>query len=90
METYLLIYELIDSTSGCAPEMTHALCSLGGGDMGSGIIALWEAGQKTGMMKGAAISSLAFSAGIACAAIIRRRRKKRIREIEMRKEGENA
>ena len=90
METYVLIYELLDSTCSCAPEMTHALCSLGGGDMGSGIIALWEAEQRAGRMKGAAISTLAFSAGIACAEIIKHRRKKKIREDKMQEEGENA
>ena len=82
MDTYVLIYELLDSTCSCAPEMTHALCSLGGGDMGTGIIALWEAGQRTGMMKGTAITALLFSAGIACAAIVRRRHKKKKKKKE--------
>ena len=90
MENDVLVSEVLDARFSCAPDMTHALCSLGGGNMGLGIIALWETGYRTGMMKGTAITTLVFSAGIACAAIIRRRHKKRLQKAGNKEESENA
>lgn len=59
-----LVSQVMETSAGSAPDMTHALYSLGGGDMGAGIIALWKAGQKDGMIKGVSITTLIFSLGI--------------------------
>lgn len=90
MDNIILVSEVLDASYSCAPDMTHALCSLGGGDMGSGIIALWEAGQRIGMIKGTAITTLVFSAGIACVVIIRHRHKARLQKAESKEVSENA
>lgn len=67
------VSQVFEASKGCAPDMTHALRSLGGGSMGIGIAALydvgWEAGCKAGQ-KNAAIQEilifmvLSFGAGI--------------------------
>ena len=59
-----LVSQVLETSAGRAPDMTHALCSLGKGDMGAGIVALWNAGQRNGMIKGASITTLIFSLGI--------------------------
>lgn len=64
MGNIALVSQVLE-TSGCrAPDMTHALCNLGKGDMGAGITALWNAGQQNGVVRGATITSLIFSFGI--------------------------
>ena len=64
VENGALISQVLDASAGRAPDMTHALYSLGNGDMGAGIVTLWKAGQKAGVMKGACATALAFSIGI--------------------------
>ena len=59
-----LVSQVLETSAGRAPDMTHALCSLGKGDMGAGIVALWNAGQINGMIRGASITTLIFSLGI--------------------------
>lgn len=68
-----LVSQVMKTSAGSAPEMTHALYSLGGGDMGAGIIALWKAGQKNGMIKGASITAMIFSLGISVGILLRHR-----------------
>ena len=50
VENGALISQVLDASAGRAPDMTHALYSLGNGDMGAGIVTLWKAGQKAGEM----------------------------------------
>ena len=51
VENNALISQVLGASAGRAPDMTHALYSLGNGDMGAGIVTLWKAGQKAGVMK---------------------------------------
>ena len=60
----LQIENLLDGTGKAGPELTHGLSELGGGKMADGLVALWKSGQKSGMIKGATITTLAFSAVI--------------------------
>ncbi len=64
MENSALISQVLGASAGRAPDMTHVLYSLGNGDMGAGIVTLWKAGQKAGVMKGTCATALAFSIGI--------------------------
>ena len=64
VENSALISQVLGASAGRAPDMTHALYSLGNGDMGAGIVTLWKSGQKAGVMKGACVTALAFSIGI--------------------------
>lgn len=70
MGNIALVSQVLETSSGRAPDMTHALCSLGGGDMGAGIIALWNAGQRNGIVKGASITTLIFSLGISVGMVL--------------------
>lgn len=65
-----LVSQVLETSSGRAPDMTHALCSLGGGDMGAGIVALWNAGLRNGIVKGASITTLIFSFGISAGMVL--------------------
>ncbi|MCD8048147.1 MAG: hypothetical protein LUG52_00810, partial [Clostridia bacterium] len=51
------LLQVLETTTMCAPKMTHALREYGGGDMGAGIIALCinvqKHSKKSGMIKGA-------------------------------------
>lgn len=44
------IADLLNATNATAAEMTHNLCLLGGGDMGSGIRNLWIDGYGAGAL----------------------------------------
>ena len=57
MENNELIRMVLKASTGCAPDMTHALCSLGGGNMGKGIIVLY----RSGIVKGASITLIVSS-----------------------------
>lgn len=60
----LQIQALLDSAGKAGPEVTHGLSELGGGKMSTGLVELWKAGQRNGVVKGATITTLAFSAVI--------------------------
>lgn len=62
------VNQVLEASSAGAPDMTHALCRLGSGDMGAGIVRLWDvgrdAGHRSGFAKGVSLTSLVFFAGI--------------------------
>lgn len=60
----LQIQALLDGAGKAGPELTHGLSELGGGKMADGLVELWKAGQHNGVVKGATITTLAFSAVI--------------------------
>lgn len=70
MENNRLVNWVLKTSAGPAPDMTHALCSLGGGDMGRGIITLWNDGQRNGMIKGVSITTIIFSLGMGVGVIL--------------------
>lgn len=81
------IQALLDGAGKAGPELTHGLCSLGGGKMADGLVELWKAGQHNGVVKGAAITPLAFSAVIGGYILIKtaiedRQMKKTLAEIK--------
>lgn len=83
MENNALVSQVLETSAGRAPDMTHALCSLGGGDMGAGIVALWDAGQRNGMIKGASITTLIFSLGISVGVVLlHRHHENKLDEVE--------
>ena len=52
MARYGLASNVMNATNGAAPEMTQALRSFGGNDMGDGIRKLWHSGWNRGFMHG--------------------------------------
>lgn len=60
----LQIQALLDGEGKAGPELTHSLSELGGGKMSNGLVELWKAGQHNGVVKGATITTLVFSAAI--------------------------
>ena len=58
------VLALLNGAGKPAPEMTKGLSVLGDGNMADGLIALWENGQKNGIVKGTVVTSLVFTAGI--------------------------
>lgn len=58
------IQALLDGAGKAGPELTHGLSELGGGKMSNGLVELWKAGQHNGVVKGATITTLVFSAAI--------------------------
>lgn len=83
VENSALISQVLGASAGRAPDMTHALYSLGNGDMGAGIVTLWKAGQKAGVMKGACATALAFSIGIGVSTMLLSRfYQDRLKEVE--------
>ena len=60
----LQIQELLNGAGKAGPELTHGLSELGGGKMSNGLVELWKAGQHSGVVKGATITTLVFSAAI--------------------------
>ena len=60
----LQIQALLDGAGKAGPELTHSLSELGGGKMSNGLVELWKAGQHNGVVKGATITTLVFSAAI--------------------------
>lgn len=83
----LQIQALLDGTGKAGPELTHGLSELGGGKMADGLVELWEAGQHNGVVKGATITTLAFSAAIGGYILIKnaieeRQTKKALAEIQ--------
>lgn len=74
-----LVSQVLETSAGRAPDMTHALCSLGGGDMGAGIVALWNAG----LIRGASITTLIFSLGISVGVVLlHRHHENKLDEVE--------
>lgn len=69
-----LVSQVLDTSAGRAPDMTHALCSLGDGDMGAGITALWTAGKRRGLIQGASFTTVVFSLGVGVVLLNRHRR----------------
>ena len=49
------VTNLLEATTGTAADMTHNLCLLGGGDMGTGIRNLWIDGYGTGAIATATV-----------------------------------
>lgn len=64
------VIAVFDACSQKAPMMTHALSELGNGDMGSGIVALWQAGRNCGFVQGAAVTTVLFAIGIGTCKVI--------------------
>lgn len=60
MEKGSQLKALLNSAGKSSAEMTHNLSEYGDGKMADGIFKLWKSGQYNGMVKGAAIASLAF------------------------------
>ncbi len=60
--TDVQIQALLTAAGKPAPKMTQALSELGKGDMSEGLVTLWEAGRHNGVIKGATITGLVFSA----------------------------
>lgn len=58
------VIAVFDACTQNAPVMTHALSELGNGDMGNGIMTLWQAGRKNGFVQGTALTSALFAIGI--------------------------
>ena len=75
------IQVLLDGAGKAGPELTHGLSELGGGKMSNGLVELWKAGQHNGMVKGATITTLVFSAAIGGYILI----KNAIEDREMKK-----
>ncbi len=60
----LQIQALLNGAGKAGPELTHGLSELGGGKMSNGLVELWKAGQQSGVVKGATVTTLVFSAAI--------------------------
>ena len=80
------LINVFDTCTQKAPAMTHALSELGNGDMGKGIISMWQAGRIDGFIQGVTITSVCFMVGIgtykAVAYFHRTRRIKRLLQEE--------
>lgn len=81
------VIAVFDACTQKAPAITHALSELGNGKMGSGIMTLWQAGQKNGFIQGATITSVLFVVGIGACKVVSciredRRMKKLLRETD--------
>jgi len=84
MENKALIRQVLSASSGDASDMTHALCSLGNGDMGTGVTKLWSTGHKSGLAKGVSITSLVFTTGIGIGLyFLRRYHKEKVSQAEI-------
>ena len=84
----LQVKALLNGAGKAGPELTHSLSELGGGKMADGLVELWKSGQKSGIVKGATITTLAFSAVIGSYVLIKnaiedRRMKKALEEIDI-------
>lgn len=83
----LQIQDLLNGAGKAGPELTHGLSELGGGKMSNGLVELWKAGQHSGVVKGATITTLVFSAAIGGYILIKntiedRQMKKALAEIQ--------
>lgn len=76
----LQIQTLLNGKGKAGPELTHSLSELGGGKMADGLVELWKAGQLNGVVKGATITTLLFTAAIGGFILI----KNKIEDREMR------
>ena len=90
MARYGLAHNVMSTTNGAASEMTQALRSFGGDDMGAGIRKLWHSGWNRGFMHG----GLCVGAGIIVATCINkfvryRREKEFLNSIASLKETPN-
>lgn len=56
--------ELLNGAGKAGPELTHGLSELGGGKMSNGLVELWKTGQQSGVVKGATVTTLVFSAAV--------------------------
>lgn len=79
---------LLDGAGKSGSELTHGLSKLGKGKMADGLVELWKAGHKSGFVKGAAVTGLAFSVAIGSYILIKhaiedRRTKNALRKIEI-------
>lgn len=76
------IIAVFESCTEKAPRMTHALSELGDGDMGTGILNLWEAGRCNGFVQGTAVTTIAFVLGIgACKLVSAIREDRKIKRL---------
>jgi len=82
IETHDKVIAVFDSCYQKAPRMTHALCELGNGDMGRGIVTLWRSGRDIGFIQGTAVTTLVFILGIGTHKIVAAiREDRRIKKI---------
>ena len=89
------IQALLDGAGKAGPELTHGLSELGGGKMSNGLVELWKAGQHNGVVKGATITTLVFSAAIGGYILIKnaiedRKMKKALAEIRASADSHSA
>ena len=63
----LQVIELLDCTGKTAPQMTHELAELGGGNMADGLVVLWDDGRQNGIVS----TTLVFAIGIGVYAFAR-------------------
>ena len=81
------VIAVFESCTQKAPCMTHALSELGNGDMGSGIITVWQAGRNNGFVQGSTVTAMLFVAGMGVYKVVstireERRIKKLIHQLE--------
>lgn len=65
------VLSLLTETGKSAPEMTRGIAVLGNGNMEEGLIAIWENGQRNGIVKGTIGASLVFTAAIGIYALVK-------------------
>ena len=80
-EKDLQIQALLNATGKTGPELTHGLRELGSGKMADGLVELWKAGQHNGVVKGATITTMLFTAAIGGFILI----KNKIEDREMKR-----
>ena len=65
------VLDLLKGAGKAAPEITHSLSQLGEGCMVDGLIALWENGQRNGVINGAIGATVVFTVGISVSILIK-------------------
>ena len=76
MARYGLANNVMNATNGAAPEMTQALRSFGGDDMGAGIRKLWHSGWNQGFIHGGLCVGMGVIVVICIKKFVRYRREK--------------
>ena len=76
MAKYGLANNVMNATNGASPEMTQALRSFGGDDMGAGIRKLWHSGWNQGFIHGGLCVGTGIVAVICIKKFARYRREK--------------
>lgn len=81
-EKKVLVESLLNSVGKTSPEMNQNLKMLGDGYMADGLTALWQAGQHSGIVKGATYSTVVFSLGLAAYVLI----KNKVQDVRVAKQ----